>query len=311
MGNFVNKQAMLKAVLPSAVVVGLTLAAGAVVVVTQAAASDDTASTSQMGAAEAARTQDYWTPARMAAATPVNGRTAPRVSTRAAARSASPTARQFNGTPTVGALFFRSGSGSHFCTASAVDSGKRNLIITAAHCIYGSDGPHTDIAYVPGYNAGQRPYGLWTVKQITVTYGWKKRRDQDLDFGFVALNNLNGRRLGDVTGYNVLSVNNGYTNRVTVDGYPMVHYSHSDHPIYCSNTTHEKMRWQVEFDCAGYWGGTSGSPFLKDFNHTTHTGKVTAVLGGYQEGGNVDYISYASYFDKDVWNLRAAADRSA
>lgn len=306
-----NKQRVLKTVLPSAVVVGLTLIAGAVVVVSGAGASDAGASTSQIGAAESAQTESYWTPERMAAATPLDGRTPSKNMARMSTRSSLPTAHQFNGIPTVGTLFFRYGSRSHYCTASAIDSSKRNLIITAAHCIYGGGGPHTDIAYVPGYNAGSRPYGLWTVKQVTVSSGWKQRRDQDLDFGFVALNNQGGRRLADVTGNNVLSVNNGYSNHVSVAGYPMVKYARSDHPIWCNNTTHEKMRWQVEFDCAGFYGGTSGSPFLMHYSSRTHSGKVTGVLGGYQQGGNVDYISYASYFDNDVWNLRAAADRSA
>jgi V8-like Glu-specific endopeptidase len=307
----VTKQRVLKAVLPSAAVVGLTGVAGAVVVAAHAAGADSGASTSQVGAAQAAETENYWTPERMASATPVDRPAAPLGSKSAmAVRSGLPRAKAFGGYPSVGALFFRNGRGNHYCTASAVDSSKRNLVITAAHCLWGSGGADQNIAYVPGYNAGRRPYGVWPVKQVTVMRQWKTKRDDGRDFGFAAVYDQGGRRLGDVTGYNVLTVNRGYRNWVQVVGYPQVHYVKSDHPIRCSNRTKEKMKWQVEFDCSGYYGGTSGSPFVWHASKRG-TGRVIGVLGGYQEGGVVDYISYASYFDHEVWDLRAAANRSA
>ena len=97
-----------------------------------------------------------------------------------------PTATPFNGVPTVGALFYTTGTASHFCTASVVDSTAENLVLTAAHCVYYSTYA-TNIEFVPGYHAGRQPYGAWVVKTITVAAGWVKSLNQNLDFAFLAV----------------------------------------------------------------------------------------------------------------------------
>jgi V8-like Glu-specific endopeptidase len=285
-----NTKSVLKAILPTMAAAGLT----AVAVPTPASAS---------GA------DGYWTPARMKAATPLD-RSAPTPRTKALAYSI-PTAHRFPGTPTVGVLFVTDRrTGDHFCTASVIDGGHRNLLITAAHCLYGS-GYRSHVAFVPMYDQGRAPYGIWTAKRLTVTSGWRNSHDQDLDFGFIALNTRGGREIADVTGNNTLTINKGFYNHVIVAGYPTAANSPADQAIWCANSTSQQARYQTRFDCAGYYGGTSGSPFLLNYNHARHRGQVIGVIGGYQEGGNVDYISYSSYFDHDVWNLRASAAASS
>src|SRR2546422_837644 len=76
--------------------------------------------------------------------------------------TAEPTARGKR----VGALFSHDIKGDHFCTASAVDSPNRNLIITAAHCVHSGEGGGylSDLVFVPGYRNGNAPYGIWKVK---------------------------------------------------------------------------------------------------------------------------------------------------
>ncbi len=310
--GFVESKAVLKAIAPSAVVVALTLAAGAVVVATHSASAADATPTGEsVSAADAAATEQYWTPQAMAAATPLDARTgkAKGFSTLAASGK---TARAFAGYKTIGVLFFTTSTAKkHYCTASVINGGHSDLLITAAHCLYGSGGYRKNVAFVPKYDAGKEPYGIWTAKRLTVTSGWRKSRDKDLDFGFIAVNTRGGKQIASVTGANVLAINTGYRNWVNVDGYPQVAYATSDHPIYCRNWTKKKFKYTREFDCAGYYGGTSGSPFLWHLNYGTGIGKVVGVIGGYQEGGDVDYISYSSIFDKDVWNLRAAAAKTS
>ena len=91
-----------------------------------------------------------------------------------------PTATSFGGVPTIGALFYTTGSTAHFCTASVVDSNRENLIMTAAHCVYAS-GYSVNIEFVPGYHKGQRPYGTWLIQAVVVAKGWRQRHDPDLD----------------------------------------------------------------------------------------------------------------------------------
>jgi hypothetical protein len=62
------------------------------------------------------------------------------------------------GTAAVGALVTVDGSGrlgTHFCSASVVDSPAGNLVITAAHCLAGRT--PGGFVFVPGYRDGRAP----------------------------------------------------------------------------------------------------------------------------------------------------------
>ncbi|MCO6004428.1 trypsin-like peptidase domain-containing protein [Actinoallomurus purpureus] len=254
------------------------------------------------GVADAA-TLAFWTTKRMAAATPLDGRPTQASSATMGVQSSRPTAHTWTGSPVVGALFSSDGNGSHYCTASVVDTPKKSLILTAAHCVYGTNGTAKNIAFVPRYSKGSRPYGVWPVGYIYVDKRWKSKRDPDLDFGFATIGTRNGKKIANVVGSNRLVWNQGYTNRVRVIGYPMKKYASVDKPIYCTVTTHKAFKYQIRFDCNGYYGGTSGSPWIKNYNTTTRRGDVLGVIGGYQEGGKYDWRSYSSVFDKDIKNL--------
>jgi hypothetical protein len=78
----------------------------------------------------------------------------------------------FGGTPAVGALFATSDGAlrSHFCSASVVDSPARDLLVTAAHCVTGPGSG--SIVFVPGYDEGRIPYGVWRITRVIVGQGW-------------------------------------------------------------------------------------------------------------------------------------------
>lgn len=250
-------------------------------------------------------TRAFWTLRRMAEATPLGTRLRSRPSV--SADASRPSARTWTGSPVVGALFLSNGSGSHYCTASVVDSARKSLLLTAAHCLYGSDGWARNLVFVPRYSQGHRPYGAWTVGSMYVDSRWTSRRDQDLDFGFAVVGANDGRRVADVVGANHLITDQGYTNAVRVIGYPMAKYAPADKPIYCNATTHKAFKYQIDFDCDGYYGGTSGSPWIKNYDTTTRRGDVLGVIGGYEEGGKYDWRSYSPVFDKDIRALYASA----
>jgi V8-like Glu-specific endopeptidase len=263
----------------------------------------------QVGVTEAAASESYWTPERMERATPADprppGGPAPDPVGRAALRDAI----VFHGVPTIGPLFFRNGSGDHYCTASVIDSKKRNLLITAAHCIHGGRGKGyaSHVAFVPKYDGGHRPYGVWTAKLLVVKWGWVHGSDPDLDVGFVAVNARNGHKIANVVGSNRLAINKGVGRTVNVAGYP----AGTQHPIYCRGTAKKQAKRQLRFDCAGFTGGTSGSPWLLWYDSTTKTGYTNGVIGGYQRGGTYSSISYSPYFDTGVGKLRDDADKAA
>jgi V8-like Glu-specific endopeptidase len=201
----------------------------------------------------------------------------------------------------VGALFVSDASGDHFCTASVVSSPGRDLLVTAAHCINAGNGGgyRRDIVFIPSYHEGKTPFGVWTPARLLVAPGWASSSDPALDVGFVVLKPYQGRNIEDVLGANTLDFNPGYQNLVRVTGYP----ADEEEPVTCQNWTKKQSADQLRFDCNGFTGGTSGSPWVTKFDSTTGTGRIVGVLGGYQEGGSTSDISYSSYLGDAIRQL--------
>jgi V8-like Glu-specific endopeptidase len=190
---------------------------------------------------------------------------------------------------TVGAVFHGevSTDGDHFCTASVVKSASKDLLVTAAHCV--SNGTD-DLYFVPGYHDGKAPYGVWKLDKATLDPRWTNDEDQDLDVAFVSVQPLGGRHVQDVVGGYTLGINKTYTSTVRLTGYP----SDEDAPITCVNRVSAYSSTQLRIACTAYSGGTSGSPWLTGGN------TVMGVIGGFQQGGNTDDVSYSAYFDNDI-----------
>ena len=197
----------------------------------------------------------------------------------------------FAGTPAVGALFTTSAGrlGQHFCTASVVDSPAGDLVITAAHCVTGASGT---IEFVPGYDRGNQPYGVWTVTKVYVDQAWKSSSSDDDDFAFLRVSQPGSSvPVENVTGAERLAAGTPASRQlVQVIGYPNA----TNQPITCQNRLRQPMAGQLEFDCDGYTNGTSGGPFLSEVDQATGQGLVIGVIGGYQQGGDTPQVSYSA-----------------
>jgi V8-like Glu-specific endopeptidase len=200
------------------------------------------------------------------------------------------TGQAFDGTAAVGALFTESDGklGSHFCTASVVQSTHGDLAVTAAHCVTGRTG---QIVFVPGYSAGKEPYGVWAVTAVYTDQAWQSAGNVDDDFAFLRLAGASSEPIEKVTGAEKLAINPQVPVLVQVIGYP----HGGDQPIACVNWAKEFSATQLVFDCGGYTDGTSGGPFLADVA-ASGQGTIIGVIGGYQQGGDLPQVSYAATF---------------
>ncbi|REE96560.1 trypsin-like serine peptidase [Thermomonospora umbrina] len=272
-----------------------------------------TAVSNAVSAVAARDVESYWTPERMAKAAPVTGRDS--TSGRTGVAGAARTATTYDGVRTVGALFFNNGAGDRYCTGVVVASRSKMLILTAAHCIHGGRGKGyaRKVAFVPQYDRGRRPFGTWPARRLFVHRLWATQSDPDVDYGVVSLHPRpsDKRRIQQVVGSNRIAINRGYVNTVYVTGYPRIRSDRRDRPIRCWTRTSRHSRFQIRMECNGFYGGTSGSPWLLNFNSSTGTGYINGVLGGYLAGGDVHWRSYAAYFDKDIMSLRGYADNHA
>jgi V8-like Glu-specific endopeptidase len=201
----------------------------------------------------------------------------------------------------VGALFEQDASGNHFCTASVVASPGQDLLITAAHCIHGGKGGtyHTNIVFIPDYRDGTTPFGVWTPQRLLVAPQWASSSDPDYDVGFVTLQPRGGQNIQQLLGASHLAFDPGYQHLVRVTGYP----DSANVPIACVNWTSRQSATQLRFECSGYTGGTSGSPWVTRFDSRSRTGTIMGVIGGYQQGGDTPSVSYTAYFGADIQHL--------
>lgn len=262
-----------------------------------------------VGTAAQQAARGFWTPARMAAtvAGQEKGAASPAAAGTAGPPAGTPTANPFGGVPTVGALFYTTGSVGHFCTASVVDSAHEDLVVTAAHCVYGS-GYATNIEFVPGYHDGARPHGAWLVQAVVVARAWRQSHDPDLDIAFLTVVAAGhpGWKIQRATGGLRLGVGLGYGRWTGLIGYNNA----VQDPVWCAAHSHEFRPGQMVFYCHGYRDGTSGGPWVIGLT-SRGTGTLYGVIGGYQQGGNYEWASYSPALGAAVLALYRQAEATA
>jgi hypothetical protein len=158
----------------------------------------------------------FWTPRRMAAARPLemtvgsDGRADVHLGRRAAARAGySPVATPE--TPPYawnGRLYVIQGGKEGFCSATAVESASRSLVLTAGHCV--DSGPQDGrpgawssyLEFVPGFNLGAAPFGTFVLSgRPRAPPGWTREGNPDFDLGaFLVEPNVEGVALDDAVG---------------------------------------------------------------------------------------------------------------
>jgi V8-like Glu-specific endopeptidase len=212
-----------------------------------------------------------------------------------------PDAVRTAGLPSVGALFTVDANGSlgtHFCTASVVDSPAKDLVVTAAHCLSGRE--PSQVVFVPEYHSGATPYGVWDATAFYLDKAWQASASPDDDFAFLSVEQTTDPKpVQAVTGGNSLGIDlrpGTPAPLLKVVGYP----DQLDTPIDCASQLKLFSPSELEFDCGGYTTGTSGSPFVVNERAATHTGTVIGVIGGYEQGGDSPSVSYAARFEANT-----------
>ncbi|GHH34299.1 trypsin-like serine peptidase [Streptomyces candidus] len=187
----------------------------------------------------------------------------------------------------------------HWCTASVVDSPKGNIVATAAHCVHEPEGGEKrTISFAPGFSgegSGKQPYGTWKVRAIQVDDRWQEQEDDPYDFAFLTLEpDAEGRDVQDVVGAAGLDWQSGPERQVTVIGYPEPGHNPDNRPVTCTtgSTLDPDLPGMLRMECAGFWNGTSGSPWLTGYRGSDRPGKLIGVLSG----GDTDAESTAALF---------------
>lgn len=179
---------------------------------------------------------------------------------------------------TVGRLFFVNANGDDtWCTATAVRSGNRSVVMAAAHCVRRPASPvntYTDLVFVPGYDKGERPYGVFPVAATVTPASWAK--DAVGDVAALTVDPVKGRRLTDAVGGQSIAFDRKPGAKVTSFGYPASRPQRGEELLACTGTTKAGPDDEVVIPC-DMAGGSSGGPWLADFDAKSGLGTLVSV----------------------------------
>src|SRR5882757_2333636 len=180
----------------------------------------------------------FWTPQRMAAARPLEmsvGRAGHADVHLGPLPRAARASYSVVETPEVppyawnGRLFVVQGGEEGSCSATAIGSPTRSLVLTAGHCVnsgpgHGRPGNWSSyLEFVPGFNLGAAPYGAFVLAgRPRALPGWTREGNPDFDLGaFLVAPNAEGIGLEDALGGGARIVTDlGHKQRFESFGYP-------------------------------------------------------------------------------------------
>ena len=180
---------------------------------------------------EVARVLDYWTPARMRSAQPLD-HSLPTLPDPFAHASFAPVPTPTTPPFTVnGRLFVKQGRAKGFCSATAINSPTRRLVLTAGHCV--NSGPRGFrgrgvwshfVEFVPAFTAGTAPFGAFAARrnEIYAPRQWVKSGNPNFDVGAALTSaNAEGLNVADAVGGGAtIVVDVGRRQQFQTFGYP-------------------------------------------------------------------------------------------
>ncbi len=157
---------------------------------------------------ETARVARYWTPARMHSAPPLDQSRSERpLAFPSFAQVAEPTVPPY---AVNGRLFVRQGNKRGYCSATAINSASRKLVLTAAHCV--NSGPQfpngrsvwsSFLQFVPAYSGTTAPFGAFIAyrRSVFALRQWVEFGNPNFDVGAVVVGpNAEGIHVADAVG---------------------------------------------------------------------------------------------------------------
>ena len=238
--------------------------------------------------AEHNRIVAYWTPARMAAATPKDfvmekGQLKPRARP---GSGGNVTGASWSGNGAIeqrsGKLFFSTSAGNWQCSASVVNDGSTSngysVILTAGHCTYdGDEGWSFNVQFIPDYDSAPNAcalttHGCWTSTRLAINSdfypgGFGSDASLRVDYGFMRLG-LGGKsgsaELDAVTGgYGLKTSGVSLSDKQWAFGYPAQGKYKGRDLTYCAGPTvndpYGVGTWGMACNMTG---GSSGGPWI-------------------------------------------------
>lgn len=203
---------------------------------------------------------------------------------------------------TVGKVFFTQGGVDYVCSGNAVASGNGSTVATAGHCVNDAGTWATNWVFVPGYDHGAAPFGVWAATDLVSTDQWVQQEDISFDVAFARVVPDSGPgTLESVVGATGIAFNQARGLHVTALGYPAARPFDGQSLESCSGTASPDtlggtLSQGIPCDMTG---GSSGGPWFVD--------------GGTQNSLNSfgyttqKKVMYGPYFGQDAQDAYAEA----
>jgi V8-like Glu-specific endopeptidase len=110
--------------------------------------------------------------------------------------------------------------GAYSCSGTALNTPSRSIVLTAGHCVIEKGSEGRQIAFVPAYDHGVRPFGTFEVESVYVMSQWRRSENPDFD---VAALRVKPNRLGaltDVVGGRGYATSKSRLSVFQISGYP-------------------------------------------------------------------------------------------
>lgn len=218
---------------------------------------------------------------------------------------------------TVGALFFKRGVNLYFCSAASIGN---SGIWTAGHCVHDgsgkADGWSTEVIFVPAYQNGIAPFGIWEAEDYNLwtTPEWFVSQNtipQDLryDMGGAILNlNSGGFSISQIVGALGFAYNMDSSLHWMNIAYPLIPPFNGTTQQICAGSfayadANQSDPSPVAMGC-DMTSGSSGGPWILDFGGTTSSQNYLNGNNSYRYPSHPKEL-FSPYFDsfaKTLWD---------
>ncbi|PPF35664.1 hypothetical protein C5E07_14140 [Pseudoclavibacter sp. RFBJ3] len=195
------------------------------------------------------------------------------------------------GASTFGRLYMSFASGLAVCSATVVNSGERNIVVTAAHCLVDFESNKaiaSNVVFIPGDrgDGAEQPYGRWAATDYSIPQHFLDNAnygDQGVygegwnnDFAFLVMEEKDGKRIQDVTGGQGIAFGVP-AKAITQVGYPSASpYDGSEEYMCASSQWREGSAGGYTHMCSMTPGG-SGGAWLVYYDTAIGAGYVAAT----------------------------------
>ncbi len=179
---------------------------------------------------------------------------------------------------TTGRIFFTTQGRNASCSGTAVTSANKSVVLTAGHCVKMNGAFHTNWVFVPGYAAGNRPFGTWPATRLLTTQQWNASEDINFDVAAAVVAPLEGKTLVDAVGGQGVAFNQQRRRQMYAFGYPAATPYDGSKLVYCSGRTFDDFLASNDLGLTcNMTGGSSGGPWMLNFNESTGLGTQNSV----------------------------------